>query len=137
MADTKRTMRQGKPVGAPRRLFTQPLMGWQEGSSKPASGLKIGPDFAGATYDRALDHARLTGQLLRVFTLMRDGQWRTIDEIHDVLVVTGPIAHTGIGARLRDLRKPKFGGFNVETRRRKNSGGGLFEFRVSGGGAPC
>ena len=64
-------------------------------------------DFGGATYDATLDRERLTGQLGRVFALMAaDGEWRTLKRI--VSVVGG--SEAGVSARLRDLRKPQFGG---------------------------
>jgi hypothetical protein len=47
-------------------------------------------------YDPALDQARLTKQLERVFDLMRDGRWRTLQEIADA---TGD-PHASIRAQL-------------------------------------
>ena len=82
------------------------------------------PHFDGKTYEPALDHARLTSQLDRVRELMRDGQWRTL---HDILVAVDGASEAAISARLRDLRKAKFGLFHVERRR---VAGGLFEYRV-------
>lgn len=84
----------------------------------------IDPAFDGETFDREQDQARLRGSLERVSALMRDGHWRTLGEIQ---------AHTGgseagISARLRDLRKQKFGAHQVDRRRRY---GGLWEYRVS------
>lgn len=82
------------------------------------------PDFDGVTYERAKDHARLTSQLVRVYGCMRDGQWRTLDEI--ARSINDPAA--SISARLRDLRKSKFGGYTVQRRRRTQ---GLFEYRLA------
>lgn len=79
--------------------------------------------FGGHTYDPALDQIRLTGQLGRVLALMRDGQWRTLNEIYRV--VGG--SEAAISARLRDFRKPKFGGHQVDARRRTQ---GLWEYRL-------
>lgn len=83
------------------------------------------PVFDGETYDHAADHGRLAAQLGRVRTLMEDGQWRTLPEIE--AVTHDPQA--SVSARLRDLRKAKFGGLVVERRRR---GPGLFEYRIAG-----
>lgn len=66
-----------------------------------------GPDIADS------DIPRLTGQLERVFDVMQDGKWWTIRELADTVDCSDQSA----SARLRDLRKPKFGGFKVERRR--------------------
>jgi hypothetical protein len=76
-----------------------------------------GPDVSEA------DRERLNSQLWRVFRLMRDGQWRTLSEI--ARAVEG--SEAGVSARLRDLRKPRFGGHGVERRR---VSGGLWEYRM-------
>jgi hypothetical protein len=81
------------------------------------------PTFDGATYDAHRDYVRLKGQLLRVFEHMKDGQWRSLASI--VLYCGGTEA--SISARLRDLRKPKFGMHQVE---RRNIHGGLWQYRV-------
>ena len=81
------------------------------------------PDFDGATYDHERDHARLTGQMKRVRDVVLDGVWRTLPEIE---ALTGDPTQS-ISARLRDLRKGKFGGFRVERRTRTS---GLWEYRV-------
>lgn len=85
------------------------------------------PRFDGPTFDPIHDAARLTGQLERVWTLMRDGQWRTLDEI--VAVTGGTTA--SVSARLRDLRKPRFGGYTVARRARGDRQRGLFEYQVT------
>jgi hypothetical protein len=85
----------------------------------------VAPRFDGAVFDPAVDQDRLTKQLGRVFDLVRDGQWRTLQEMGDV---TGdPI--TSISAQLRHLRKPRFGGYTVEKRRRTATAG-TYEYRV-------
>jgi len=85
------------------------------------------PDlFDGDSYEPEHDHARLVGQLERVATLMRDGQWRTLAEIQHV----AGGSEAGVSARLRDLRKRKCGSHVVERRRRGDPADGLFEYRV-------
>lgn len=79
--------------------------------------------FDGTTYDRALDGQRLGTQLERVRALMADGQWRTLAEI--AAAVGG--SEAGVSARLRDMRKVKFGGADVRGRRREP---GLWEYAV-------
>lgn len=82
--------------------------------------------FDGVTYEPRHDAERLAGQLLRVWSAMRDGAWRTPAEIE---LATGD-GWASISARLRDLRKPKFGGMRVERRRRGEAESGVFEYRV-------
>jgi len=82
--------------------------------------------FDGADYTPTLDKLRLTGQLLRVFNLMRDGAWRTLDSI---AAATGDPA-ASISAQLRHLRKQRFGAHDVQKRRHGKKTSGLFEYRV-------
>jgi hypothetical protein len=82
--------------------------------------------FSGLTFSERHDSARLTGQLLKVYELMMDGKWRTLAEIQ--AHVGG--SEAGISARLRDLRKQRFGGFTVNHRRRGEPKSGLFEYQV-------
>ncbi len=69
--------------------------------------------FDGATYAPAQDHARLTRQLDEVFEHMKDGVQRTLSDIASAL----DKPQASISARLRDLRKEKFGGHTVERKR--------------------
>jgi len=84
---------------------------------------EIGPHFDGETYEADLDHSRLSRQLATVKRVMLDGRWRTLFEIH--ALTREPEA--SISARLRDLRKEKFGGYLVRRRRRSR---GLFEYKL-------
>lgn len=68
--------------------------------------------FDGATYEHARDGARLGDQMLAVLSVMADGQWRTLKQL--AAAVEAPEA--SVSARLRDLRKPRFGGHRVERR---------------------
>lgn len=83
------------------------------------------PQFDGITYEPEHDETRLATQLARVTRLMADGQFRTLAQI--ARAVGG--SEASVSARLRDLRKPRFGAFQVERRRVE---GGLFEYRVVG-----
>ncbi len=83
------------------------------------------PEFDGDTYDSNEDHGRLRAQLNGVRKLMEDGKWRTLSAI--AFVLSCPEA--SVSARLRDLRKEKFGAYTVERRRVPN-GNGLHEYRV-------
>lgn len=82
--------------------------------------------FDGPEYDPEYDEKRLMGQIKRVFNSMKDGGWRTLNEIHRR---TGN-PHASISAQLRHLRKPKFGGFTVDRRPRGDRSNGLFEYRL-------
>lgn len=82
--------------------------------------------FDGATYEKAHDLKRLSSQLQAVRDLMLDGRWRTISEVRSL--VGG--SENGISARLRDLRKSRFGSFVVERQRRGDCDRGVFEYRV-------
>ena len=79
--------------------------------------------FDGDTYSPAHDQTRLNSQLRRVYDLMRDGQYRTLREIAEA--VGG--SEAGVSARLRDCRKPRFGGCEVKRRR---VAGGLYEYAI-------
>ncbi len=83
--------------------------------------------FGGATYEPEHDGERLGKQLAAVKHLMIDGEWRTLGEIS--AEVGSPQA--SVSARLRDLRKEKFGQFVVTRRARGDRGRGLFEYRVA------
>jgi hypothetical protein len=82
--------------------------------------------FDGDDYEHERDHARLTGQIRRVYDFIFDGAWRTLDEISDA---TGD-PHSSVSAQLRNLRKKRFGGHNIE---RKYVGGGLYSYRLEPG----
>jgi hypothetical protein len=81
------------------------------------------PNFNGADCNRIDDRRRLTGQILRIYNVMKDGCYRTLQQIENQ---TGD-PQASISAQLRNLRKAKFGGYAVE---RMNLGGGLFQYRL-------
>lgn len=78
----------------------------------------------GQTFDHKRDGARLNKQAQDVFNLLANGQWYTLDQIS--YCTNHPQA--SVSARLRDLRKPKFGGFTVEKR---NLGKGTWIYRLT------
>lgn len=77
----------------------------------------------GASFDAKRDGARLNRQAQDVFNVMADGKWHDLEEIS--LITDHPEA--SVSARLRDLRKPKFGGFTIE---KMNHGKGLWTYRM-------
>ncbi len=89
--------------------------------------------FDGETYDPRLDLPRLTTQLERVRGLMlytrdNDGWW-TLPMLTNAVMRTWGVraSEASVSARIRDLRKDKFGGYTVIHRRRTD---GLWEYRL-------
>jgi len=89
--------------------------------------------FDGPEYDAIKDEVRLTGQLLDVWKVavnrQHNGGWFTVDYI---VQRTGFPANS-VQAQLRNLRKPRFGSYDVQRRRVTESG--LYEYRVGEKGA--
>jgi|SRR5579871_2285125 len=79
--------------------------------------------FDGQTYEPERDQARLGAQMERVFGVMKDGTWRSLDEIASI---TGDGVQA-ISARLRDFRKERFGSHTVNRRHIQS---GLFEYQL-------
>lgn len=86
--------------------------------------------FDGETYDPKVDQPRLARQLERVRDHMLTVDWLTLQEIASA---TGGYPEASISARLRDLRKVRFGSYEVVRRRRGNVKRGHFEYRVRPG----
>ena len=76
-----------------------------------------GPDL------QAEDHERLTTQLRRIYEVMRDGEWRTLPQIAEL----AGAPEASASAQLRHLRKPRFGGYDIE---RRYLGQGLYQYRM-------
>jgi hypothetical protein len=85
--------------------------------------LNMLPDFDGATYERWRDHVRLGRQAFAVWAVLSDGNWHTLRELSQR---TGH-PEASVSARIRDLRKRKFGGNEVE---RENLGKGTWRYRL-------
>jgi len=115
--------RRAAPVGRP---ATQPPAARRPPCGPERPETRDDPPFDGETYEAEHDHGRLTAQNLRVWQVMRDGRWRTLQEIAEQ---TGD-PEASISARLRDLRKPRFGGHAVDRRSRGERSRGLFEYRL-------
>lgn len=79
--------------------------------------------FNGADYQPPRDHARLRGQILDIFLLMKDGRWRTLNEI------SGATGHpaASVSAQLRHLRKDRFGGHTIN---REYIDNGLYRYQL-------
>lgn len=83
--------------------------------------------FDGDTFTPELDEARLGRQLAGVLHALRRGGWWTLAEL---AAVAGG-SEAGCSARLRDLRKRRFGAHTVERRRRGKERAGLWEYRLT------
>ncbi len=87
-------------------------------------------DFDGQTYEPKFDATRLRGEMARVYKVMimrgMFGHWLTLREISDI---TG-YPEASISARLRDLRKAKFGSHTVNRRRRGEASRGIWEYQL-------
>ena len=82
------------------------------------------PLFDGETYDEKRDRKRLVKQLVKVFHATEDKRWHTLKELSELC---GGAPEASVSARLRDLRKEKFGSYRV---RRRYVGDGLWQYRV-------
>ncbi len=82
-------------------------------------------DFDGSHYDPKVDKQRLTQQMRGVYECICKGDWKTVEEIGTVTGYPQP----SISAQLRNLRKKKFGGLDVEGRCR--DGTKIFEYRLN------
>ena len=79
--------------------------------------------FNGADYIPGRDDARLSGQIERVFNVMKDGRQRTLRQIADA---TGD-PEASVSAQLRHLRKPRFGSHVVN---KEFISDGLYKYRL-------
>jgi hypothetical protein len=82
--------------------------------------------FDGPGLDPDIDDLRLGKQIERVYAYMLDTEWHTLAEISRA--VEAPEA--SVSARLRDLRKVRWGGHIIEEVRAKTKGGGLHRYRM-------
>jgi hypothetical protein len=82
--------------------------------------------FNGSDYNPKTDNARLSGQIQRIFNLMKDQKWRTLSEIEGV--TKDPQA--SISAQLRNLRKERYGSHVVEKINIGDPERGLFAYKL-------
>ncbi len=80
--------------------------------------------FGGSTYSEPRDGKRLNRQAQVVFDVIKDGNWHTLRSISEA--TNEPEA--SISARLRDLRKPDWGGYDVK---REFVSRGLWKYRLT------
>ena len=79
--------------------------------------------FDGSDYVHKRDGIRLTGQLERVFDVMKSGEWITLRQLSD----RARCPEASASAQMRNLRKERFGGFEVE---KKYDHFGVFLYRL-------
>lgn len=74
-------------------------------------------------------------QLQAVFGVMRDCRWRSLEDIHGRMLigcsVFAPIQ--SISARVRDLRKRRYGAHIVERKPKPGTSGRVFLYRIKPG----
>lgn len=78
---------------------------------------------SGTTYDDDRDRDRLNRQARLVWTVMSDGAWHTLADLSH----RTDQPEASVSARLRDLRKRRFGSHIVN---RRYAGDGLWEYQV-------
>jgi biotin operon repressor len=88
--------------------------------------------FDGETFSPEADGARLSRQLDRVKEKMRSGDWHTLS----ALAASVEASEASVSARIRDLRKPRNGGYTV-LRRRVAGIPGLWEYKLEGSEEVC
>ena len=81
--------------------------------------------FNGSDYDHGRDAPRLTDQMNRVFNVLSDKRWHTLEEI---AAITGDPTPS-VSAQIRHLRKARFGGWDIQ---KIHQHGGLFSYRLTG-----
>lgn len=79
--------------------------------------------FDGSTYDAARDEVRLSRQLQNVKQILSDNRWHTLAEISQRIGGS----EAGISARIRDMKKSRFGSHKIE---KKHIANGLWLYRL-------
>ena len=75
---------------------------------------------------------RMGGNMLKVFRIMKDGKWRTIDEIRHLGVSSPP---QSVAIYLRAFREPRYGSHEVPKRKLRINAR-IFEYRLIVNGDP-
>jgi hypothetical protein len=81
------------------------------------------PRFNGSDYVPERDDIRLGEQLARIWNVMKDSEWRTLNQIADI---TGD-PPASISAQLRHLKKDRFG---KHTLNKEYLGNGLYRYQI-------
>jgi len=83
--------------------------------------------FFGPTYNPKYDYDRLNANLKKLYFLMTDAKWRTLQEIN----YTTGIPEASASAGLRSLQHVKFGGHRLEHQYRGPPKDGLYEYQIT------
>jgi hypothetical protein len=81
------------------------------------------PCFDGSDYQPERDDIRLGEQLARIWAIVKDSEWRTLQEIADA---TGD-PPASVSAQLRHLKKVRFGKHTLNKRHIAN---GLYVYQI-------
>lgn len=81
---------------------------------------------------RETDHVRLGAQIRRVLTVLQEGGWWSVPAIGYAIYLRFDVndPQPSISAQIRNLRKAKHGGYQIE--RRRDPDVPLYEFRLVG-----
>lgn len=89
------------------------------------------PRFDSGVDLKPSDHVRLGAQLQRLLSVVTDEQWWTVEKLQDEIFgrygIRDPQA--SLSAQLRNARKEKHGGYDIQRRRNGN----FYEFRLHRG----
>lgn len=106
----------------------QDLFGWKP----PAPAPPDLPHFDGETFSPTLDRLRLATVLGAVWRCLSGGKHHTLHELHAAVEADlgRTVSQTSVSSKLRDLRKPDFGAFDVQSERVK---GGTWSYWIEEG----
>ena len=82
------------------------------------------PKYVGETYAKHLDETRLDTQIAKVYRMMKRSSWTSLA----VLSTQCDCSEASVSARLRDLRKPQWGGHDIDKKRME---GGLWAYKMT------
>ena len=89
--------------------------------------------FHGSDYVPKEDQTRLTGQIMRLYDLLKEGNWLTLSEMENELNKRHPNhrhPQASLSAQIRNLRRVEFGSHVIIKQTRGDRSRGLFEYRL-------
>lgn len=89
------------------------------------------PHPDGESYKAPLDHDRIARHHIIIKNIMLDGKEHSHAELEEAIRDAGyEVKDSTVSARQRDLRKPKFGAYNIIRRRVGSGKDGHFVYRL-------